>query len=245
MDSTGKYALAAALAALALAAWAAWSLVVQPPFSGNGLWRGHFDINQRGHFSFTALHVDGRVIALSPDARVAYRGSVAFEDENYHAEMDMFFINGSPFDKVTLDGAVVSAQRIEARFLTHGAGDEGNLVLEYDRALYEKGSSLDRVEGQWILYRGFTITRFTINGDGAFHGADTNGCGYEGLIEIINPDYNAYRARLFASSCDNLDGQYEGMGFLMSSLAENDTLHLQVSNDDWGLYMPIVRDDAG
>ena len=28
----------------------------------------------------------------------------------------------------------------------------------------------------------------------------------------------------------------------MSSLAENDTLHMQISNDDWGLYMPIVRD---
>ncbi|MDD9885735.1 MAG: hypothetical protein OXU83_01020 [Gammaproteobacteria bacterium] len=240
-----KYALAIALpllALLALALWAGWARLAPPAFSGDGLWQGRFDINQRGDFQLTVLHSNGRLIALSPDARVAYRGSAAFEDGNYRAEMDMFFINGSPFDKATLTGAVVSPQRIEARFRTHGAGDEGGLVLEYDAATYEKNSSLDRLEGQWILYQGFTITKFTINGDGTFHGADTNGCGYEGLIEIINPDYNAYRARLFASSCDNLDGEYEGMAFLMSSLAENDTLHMQISNDDWGLYMPIVRD---
>lgn len=240
-----KYALAIALPLLALALlalWAGWQRLAPPAFSGDGLWQGRFDINQRGDFRLSVLQVNGRLIALSPDARVACRGSAAFEDDHYRAEMDMFFINGSPFDKATLTGAAVSPQRIEARFRTHGAGDEGDIVLEYDAETYEKKSSLDQLEGQWILYEGFTITKFTILDDGAFHGADTNGCAYEGLIEMINPDYNAYRARLFASSCDNLDGEYEGLAFLMSSLAENDTLHMQISNDDWGLYMPIVRD---
>ena len=231
---------------LALLAWGVGTLPLRAPAvgagDGDGLWRGHFDINQQGRYEFTTLHVGGRLIALSADARVTYRGDVTFSDGRYHAEMDMYFINGSPFDKVTLDGVVVSAQRVEARFLTHGAKDAGGLVLEYDQALYEKDSSLERVRGRWILYEGFTITKFTINEDGKFHGADTNGCGYEGLIEIINPDYNAYRARLLVSSCDDLDGEFEGLAFLMSSLAEDDTLHVQVANDDWGLYMPIVRD---
>lgn len=237
-----KYALAIALPLLALVLWAGWERLAPPAFSGDGLWQGRFDINQRGDFRLSVLQIDGRLIALSPDARVACRGSTTFKDGQYRAEMDMFFINGAPFDKATLTGAAVSPQRIEGRFRTHGAGDEGDIVLEYDAETYEKKSSLDQLEGRWILYEGFTITKFTIRDNGAFHGADTNGCSYEGLIEIINPDYNAYRARLFASSCDNIDGEYEGLAFLMSSLAENDTLHMQISNDDWGLYMPIVRD---
>ena len=238
-------AIAAAVLAL-LAAWGGYALLGRAPEigagNGDGLWRGHFDINQRGRYEFTALHVGGRLIALSPDARVAYRGDVAFDDGRYHAEMDMYFINGSPFDQVTLDGDVVSARRIEARFMTLGAKDEGGLVLEYDRALYEKGASLERIRGQWLLYEGFTITRFTIKDDGKFHGADTDGCGYEGLIEVINPDYNAYRARLLASSCDDVDGEFAGMAFVSGSLAADDTLHMQFANDDWGLYMPLVRD---
>ena len=243
-----KRALIAAVALLALLAWGGYALLGRAPEAGagngDGLWRGHFDINQSGRYEFTALHVGGRLIALSPDARVAYRGDVAFSDGRYHAEMDMYFINGSPFDRVTLDGEIVSPRRVEARFVTRGAKDQGRLTLEYDQALYEKGASLERVRGLWILYEGFTITKFTIKDDGKFHGADTNGCGYEGLIEVIHPDYNAYRTRLLASSCANIDGEFAGMAFLTSSLAEDDTLHMQFANDDWGLYMPIVRDDG-
>ncbi len=246
-----KHPFIAAGVVLALLAWGGYTLLGPgSPWrapeigagNGDGLWRGHFDINRRGRYEFTALHVGGRLIALSPDARVAYRGDVAFDDGRYHAEMDMYFINGSPFDRVTLDGDVTSAQRIEARFTTLGAKDEGSLVLEYDRALYEKGASLERVRGRWILYEGFTIARFTIKDDGKFHGADANGCDYQGLIEVINPDYNAYRTRLLASSCDGLGGEFAGMAFLTGSLAEDDTLHVQVANDNRGLYMPIVRD---
>ena len=88
----------------------------------------------------------------------------------------------------------------------------------------------------------YTIIKILIRPDGRITGADTNGCGYDGIAGIIDPARNAYRFDMLVSSCNRVDGEFTGMGFLMTSIEEDDTLHLQVSNDDWGLYMPIVRD---
>ena len=209
----------------------------------NGIWNGNFDINGRGNFKFNALYIDGELIAYSPDAKVSYRGTVDFQDNNYHSDMQMYLLtNGSYFDSVTLDGKVVSAGKIEAQFLTHDAGDSGTLKLQQNEALYEKDAALDKVADQWIYYHGFTITKFTIDENGRIDGADTNGCGYEGEINVIASPYNAYRVKLLLNSCYELDGVYEGMAYLLTSVAEDDTLNIQVYKEQQALYLPIVRD---
>ena len=251
--------------ALVLALAVEWQYGM-PGSNGDGIWRGTFDINGRGDFDFVALYVNGNVIALSNGARVAYRGNMKVEGTNYFSDMDMFFINGSPFEKVSLSGTFDSPRTITAQFITEKVGDKGTLVLNYDKEAYEKESSLDKLAGKWILYEGIvslwsmpiraldklagkwilyegvTITKFSITDDGRIRGADTTGCSYEGIIKPIDSTRNAYQSEMLASSCDQVDGKLSGMGFLVSSIEEDDTLHLQVSNDDWGLYLPNVRD---
>ena len=235
------------VALIALGSWwfADFELSSLKPYSqsSNGIWNGRFDINGRGDFKFNALYVDNELIAFSPDAKVSYRGMVHIEDDLYRSDMKMYLLtNGGYFDSVTLEGKVVSPGKIEAQFLTHDAQDSGTLKLEQNKALYEKGAQLDKVKDQWIYYHGFTITKFSIGEDGRIDGADTNGCGYEGEISVIDTDYNAYRVKLLLNSCHDLDGLYEGMAYLLDSIEENDTLNMQVYKDNFALYLPIVRD---
>jgi len=209
----------------------------------DGIWNGHFDINGRGNFKFNALYVGGELIALSRDARVSYRGTFSIDDGRYHSAMEMFVLsNGVYFDSVTLQGELTAAGQIEAHFTTAGAKDQGTLKLVQDSASYHSGAHLAKVNDQWIYYHGFTITKFAISEDGRMDGADTNGCGYEGEIEVIAADYNAYRVKLLVNSCYDLDGVYEGMAYLLSSIDEDDTLNIQVYKDGQALYLPIVRD---
>ena len=210
--------------------------------SYDGIWSGHFDINGRGNFKFNALYVGGELIAYSPDARVSYKGTVNIENNIYHSDMEMYLLtNGGYFDSVTLEGKVVSPNKIEARFLTRDAKDTGTLQLERDKSLYEKDARINKVSDEWIYYHGFTISKFTIGDNGYIRGADTNGCGYEGEVSVVAPDYNAYRVKLFLSSCHELDGLYHGMAYLLGSVEEDDTLNIQVYKHGQALYLPIVR----
>lgn len=211
----------------------------------DGIWSGYFDINGRGNFQFNALYVGNDLIAFSPDAKVSYRGSVQFAEDKYHSEMDMYLLtNGAFFDKVTLNGTVVSPGRIEAEFLTHDAQDKGQLTLEQNKALYEQATLMDKIADKWIFYHGFTISKFSIDERGYLDGADTNGCGYEGEVSLIDKRYNAYRIKLLINSCAEMDGVYQGMGYLLSSVATDDTFNIQVYKDGWSLYLPIVRDTS-
>lgn len=224
--------------ALALAACA------PPDSSGlNGLWEGRFDINGRGDFDFTALHVNGRVFAVSRDARVLCQGEAAIADGRYRAEMKMHFVNANPFDTAILEGAVDAASAdIDARFMTQGAGDKGRMRLRYLKALHERGADLAAVAGEWILYEGAAITKLSIDADGVMRGGDTHACGLAGRIAAVDPARNAYSVRLTGESCEKIDGRLDGMAYLGDSVAPGDTLNLFLFTADWSLFMPLARD---
>ncbi len=209
----------------------------------NGLWKGTFDINGKGNYRYTGLYMKGRAVGHSDDAKVIYRGEVSAEGGRYRSELDMFFMAGSPLDKATLEGAFVESGRIKAHFLTHGAGDTGDLELQRDEASDRK-ASFGLIAGSWILYRGFNILKLEVNDVGVVTGGNTSGCAYDGKIEPIDPEYNAYEAKLVVTSCDNVDGVWQGMGYLSDGVAANDTLNLHLFEEDWAMLLPIVRNEG-
>lgn len=209
----------------------------------DGLWKGTFDINGRGEYHYTGLYMNGRIVGHSSDAKVIYRGGTSVEGENYRSELEMFFFRkGQPFDKATLEGVFVEPEQIKARFLTHGAGDTGDLNLRRDESSDRK-ASFDLIAGSWILYRGFNILKLEVSETGIVKGGNTSGCAYDGKIEPIGSEYNAYEARLVVTSCNNTDGVWQGMGYLSDGIAANDTLNLHLFEKDWAMLLPIVRNE--
>lgn len=212
-------------------------------YSDNGLWRGTFDINGRGPFNLTALYVNGKVVAVSKDARVLYRGVVALDGNKYRSSMDMFYMNANPFAKVNLKGHMPSADEIVARFKTVEVGDEGQLRMQMDKQTYYRTSSIEKIKGDWVLYRGYEITQLSIDENGSVQGGNTAACEYSGQAELIDQRYNAYQIKIALSSCNDRDGYFEGLGYLDGSVEADDTLHVYIFNEQWGSYMPIVRND--
>ncbi len=206
--------------------------------SYNGLWEGSFDINGEGNYRFITLYMNGVAIGHSPDARVIYKGDVSFEDGRYLSHMRMFFMTGSPMDTVTLEGAVSEDGQILATYRTHGAGDEGKLMLSRKT---DKKATLEMISGSWILYQGVQILKLDIADDGAISGGNTASCAYDGKIESLHPEHGAYGIDLVISSCDNLNGLWSGMAYLADGIAANDTLQLHLFEEDWAMLWPVVR----
>ena len=208
-----------------------------------GLWHGTFDINGRGNFNLSMLQVGNRLVGISEDAKVAYQGMAQLDDDTYSATFQMYFINGNPFDEAHIEGlfSVGDNTQIDARFLTKNAGDKGQLKLTYLREQYERPIATKDLASPWILYQGYRIIKLDIDADGRFTGGDTDGCEFKGSLRLIEEQRNAFEVALLVSSCDRMDGEFSGLSWLSSSLEADDTLNIQVFEDSWSIFMPMVR----
>ncbi len=206
----------------------------------DGLWRGTFDINNQGRYDFTALYVNGQVAAYSVDTNVVYRGTVIGDDKKYQSNMSMFIRDGSMFGTVQLEGTVGNqATSIVARYMTTGQ-DTGMLGLIYN-PLFERTISVPSLEGLWE-YSGDKISlSINISATGDVKGTDSAGCNYYGSLAPIRPDINALDIQVELASCSTADGSYGGMAYLSDENAENDTLHLNITGEYFGMYYPLKR----
>ena len=223
--------LAVALLAPTLAAGSA------TPQPLDGLWRGLFDVNGRGQYDFTALHVGGKVAAYSVAANVVYRGVVVGDERSYRSRMAMYIRDGSLFGTVQLDGTVArQARSIVARFRT-SARETGTLGLAYDE-LFERRVALPTLAGLWEHAGGRLNLNFDVDPDGNLRGASSAGCSYDGTVREIRPGINAFGVQLDVASCGDADGRYGGMLHVGGA---SDTLHLSVTSNRFGMYYPLQR----
>ena len=80
-----------------------------------------------------------------------------------------------------------------------------------------------------------------ISENGALKGADTLGCNFYGDVSLLDKNINAYNVNLEIASCNTVDGHYKGMVYLYDQKEKNDTFHLAVFGDLYGLYYPLLR----
>lgn len=228
---SGPRWLAAALLMPALAAGAA------APQTLDGLWRGVFDINGQGQYDFTALYVGGEVAAYSVDSNVVYRGTVVGDERSYRSSMAMYIRDGSLFGTVQLDGTVAyQARSIVARYQT-SAEDTGTLGLVYDE-LFERRVELPALAGLWERTGEELSLSFDVDPDGELRGTDSAGCNYYGSVRELRAGINAFGVQLEVASCGGADGRYEGMLHVGKN---DDTLHLSITSDQFGMYYPLQR----
>ena len=212
----------------------------------NGLWIGKFDINGKGPYQFDVLYINGEAVGRSDDAKVICRGNVSFKN-GYYSEMDMFYKAGSPMGSTAImQGTVPEPGLIDAFYRTRGSGDRGEIKLRRHPAS-DKRALLKSVVGPWILYRGYSILQFNVSKRGVIRGGNTEGCAYDGRIKPVDSRYNAYRIKLVTTSCNNLDGTWEGLAYLSDDINADDTLNLYLFDDgesdeeDWAMMLPMAR----
>ena len=144
----------------------------------NGIWSGSFDINGEGEHDFTALYINGKVVAASRNVNVVYQRQVSAGGNKYHSTMDMYITNKGMFDNVRLTGTMPTPAAIHAHYEIGNGQNHGQLELSYQKSWFEQPGSLQQLQGEWILYRGFNMLKTTIK-NGVIRGADTSGCAYD------------------------------------------------------------------
>ena len=206
----------------------------------DGLWSGEFDIKGQGPHDFTALYMGGTVSAYSVSSNVVYRGTVVGDEQTYQSNMSMFIRDGSLFGTVKLNGTVSEqATVITARYLTTGE-DTGTLTLNYD-PLFERAIDFTELTGLWEYISDQLSISINVTPTGQIKGTDSAGCNYYGTLKKIRSDINALSVNLELASCSTTDGYYTGMAHVGDTKAQNDTLHLHVTGDHFGLYYPLQK----
>ena len=205
--------------------------VSSSPTSLDGIWRGDFDIEGRGPFDFTALHVNGSAYAYSRRARALYSGSVEREGDAVTYTYTLFLRGGLPLDVAIITGELKGENRIASHFVTMSGRNTGALSLAYDAA-YDTPSSLRRLSGVWSYMDSNDQTiEFRIDPRGMIKGHDSRGCEYLGNLDVIDPDHNAYKVDVQVRGCGSVSGDYEGASFM-----EGDQLSMLISNVNRALF---------
>ena len=201
------------------------------PASLDGIWKGDFDIEGRGPFDFTTLHINGKAFAYSRRARALYSGSVERDGETVISTYTLFLRGGLPLDVAIITGELKEENRIASHFVTMNGRNTGALNLVYDAA-YDTPSSLRRLSGVWSYIDSSNQTiEFQIDSTGQFKGHDSRNCEYLGTLDIIDPDRNAYEVDVQVRGCGSVSGDYEGASFM-----EGDQLSMLISNVNHALF---------
>jgi hypothetical protein len=153
------------------------------------------------------------------------------------AQFGFVFEDGSTVTTGTLSGTIVERASFNGDW-SLATGESGTLSMTYD-PLYERDSSLSKLEGMWGE-NSFGITIF--DPDGSFFEEDIFGCVFNGQTSIIDPDYNVYEMNMTISLCGpEFDGQYSGLAVLTDFNTTDDMLIVQMNSDDLIFTTSLLR----
>ncbi len=201
-----------------------------------GIWKGEFDIGEKGPYDYTIVQVDGNAFGYSLRAKAMCIGTVRLTDDNYFSKCILFALDGGPFDWATIAGKLKSPTELATHFSTLNGGDTGALNLSYS-AVYEQVLSIDNAIGEWSYTdRDDLTTELSLQEGGTLIGKDSDSCEFLGYLDTINPSYNAYKVKLEITQCASVNGQFEGVAFF-----ESDHMNIQIANEKYALFYAFKR----
>lgn len=206
-------------------------------FAANGIWQGSFDINGRGPFDFTAIHIDGHSTAVSHAAKTLCTGSVTLDGSKYLAQYQMYALDGAPFDRANISGTLAD-QQIISQFVTENAGDTGILTLTYN-PVYEKNSAIELLQGSWQFTDRDGLEILWAIDHGIIAGEDSDQCEYSGVFSLIDPEFNAYLLNMQINKCSSVDGEYRGLAYLDDN--ENILLKTDIAGSFYGFHFDLQK----
>ena len=204
-----------------------------------GVWDGTFTENGVGAFAITGIISGNQLVFISLDGGAIYEGTISVNGTSFTATTTDYAIGGEVFSTSNLSGTIQRRSSITGTY-TSSNGATGSFSLTYD-SVTDRGSSLSVTDGNWTATDvGVTLT-FSIISTGDLTGSDTDGCIYNGTVNIIDASVNIYRLTIAVSSCGIFNGAYTGYGVVTDTTVVNDTLIFTVSNPNLILVGSLAR----
>ena len=211
-----------------------------PIFSGVDLVFGNGVVTAEGNAAFNVANSElwvGTVLATED-------GAVASELTRYRRPITGGA--GGPRSPGDPTPEALVFDHAEARTALSGAyqGPLSNcqdVRLGYDD-VYEHSASLQEIAGVYTSAAGgdYTLT-VTVHDDGQLDGSDTRGCVLMGEVAVPDAAKNVYRAAANASSCGDLDGNYDGILSLRLSAGRLSWLDLALTAPDKAIFYRLSR----
>jgi hypothetical protein len=111
--------------------------------------------------------------------------------------------------------------------------------MRYSSLLTEAGAALTYIDGNWSdEEQNNLITTLSINIDGSVYGSDSNGCVYNGMVEIPDQNINIYKLDVQLSICGDIDGIYSGLGYTST---DRNLFLFTISNPYHFIYLTLSR----
>jgi hypothetical protein len=142
-------------------------------------------------------------------------GNISINFDAY-AQFGYVFLDGSTSGTGSITGTINERSSFDGNS-SFSTGESGTLSLTYD-AIYERESSLAKLEGQWQEDYGV----LNVDPDGSFFEQDQFGCVYDGQASIVDSNFNAYQLTMTVSNCGTSNGNYAGLGILADLNVAND-----------------------
>ena len=192
---------------------------LEPPAAqAGGIWDGTVTLNGGPiAVGLVGASTDAGEIRLADGLGNIYAATLDVDGDALTGTVRAFAPPGGSFS----DGSVVTTGQIDATLVERtsmtgtfslDSGDTGVFAMPYDD-LYERFSSLARATGMWIDEVG---TVYTVQADGTFFGQDALGCVYNGLLSIIDSDFNVYGVEVRLTQCPGFEGVYQGLGAVIA-----------------------------
>ena len=118
--------------------------------------------------------------------------------------------------------------------------DLGTISLSYD-PMYEQPPALSSLEANWFYTDGTYSITISMDGIGQFTGDDTDGCHYDGRLQLTQPGTNAFLFGFDLTACGTSNGRYDGLATVVDSVVQADTLIASVDNNQLALLFVLSR----
>jgi hypothetical protein len=156
-------------------------------------------------------------------------------------------LNGTLYSTVsvpaTAEITTVSGNNISGTYTSSIGGGTYSLVANTN--LYNRTSSLSKLEGTWVdsvFTSGTGTTTWVIQNDGTFIVSSTRGCNATGAFSVINTTKNEYSLTLNITTCAGLNGSYTGVAALSDTFNTDDSISLVFNSGSIaGLAEPVKQ----
>jgi len=206
--------------------------------SVGGIWHGTIRYFLGGPIDTIGLiSEDGELHLIDSNGLIFV--SALTKQGNYISATGTYYATGGEPTEGEIDGFMAARQNFNG-LLTHNEFAIDEITYDYQKDMYERTSSLEKISGIYSDQDADNAETYVIDSDGAFHGSDDSGCFYNGQVSIIDTRYNMYRITITVSNCGD-DIELEGLATLYDVDSTADTLVMSVRNDEDSLSGVLSR----
>jgi len=197
-----------------------------PNDTPGGIWRGSVTTGAGTFASIGLVNEAGDLRFITPGSDQT-SGTFTVSGNLFTANLRSYvpfgFFTFTPPVHGSATGSINKRSALSGTISLHDSATS-TFSFNYD-SLYERDSSLSAISGNYSKSdgAGYTVT-YSIDAAGVFTGSDTRGCMVNGNVEILDKDFNMYKASVIVTNCGETNGHYSGLAALADGVSQNDTL---------------------